>query len=361
MGKKSIFYFFMPILLSLIHCISHIQASSKTITIERKSVYPNKFDDYYFKPLVDMEIHNNKLYAVENFGHRLIIFDLNGEIQLDKVVSQSGQGPGDLNLPISLSVDQDEIAVKDSYGFSFFDVEGNFINKFRAYTQKSNFIFRRNNIYWVNFSPDDNHLIEIYSKQGERLSTFGNKYLKLNFDLFDSNRLGPYFIEDNVYSGNLMTDGEYIYFINSFFGRVDIFNYSGERIKNSYITDLFGDLGTKTIGENTKLWLTDGFTIKRDGIVYTYMLFLDAYLTGNTIYLLKNYWPPKADSGDDKVSILAIDKSTFILIKEYSFPRDKDDSISTCFAVLERDNIPTFFIFIRTLDGDIIAEYSEKT
>lgn len=360
MEKKRFFLMFVFSILSIILNSIYTQAASQIITIERKSFYPNKIDDYYFKPLVDMEIHNNKLYALENFGHRLIIFDIDEEIRLDKVVSQSGQGPGDLNLPISLSIDQNEIAVKDSYGFSFFDVEGRFISKFRAYTQKSNFIFRRNAIYWINFSPDDNHLIEIYSKQGERLSTFGNKYLKLNFDLFDSNRLGPYFIEDQVYSGNLMTDGEYIYFINSFFGRVDIFNYSGESIKNLYITDLFGDLGTMTISENTKLWLKNGFTIKSNGVVYTYMLFLDAYLSGNTIYLLKNYWPPKADAGDDKVSILAIDKSTFNLIKEYSFPRDKDDSITTCFAVLKRDNIPTFFIFIRTLDGDIIAEYREK-
>ena len=63
--------------------------------LQRISFYPKNADDYYFNPIIDMEILDDYVYGVENLSHKVIAFKIEfPQIKYDSDIGNHGQGPG---------------------------------------------------------------------------------------------------------------------------------------------------------------------------------------------------------------------------------------------------------------------------
>ena len=358
--KRKIFFYIFFFLFSF--TISLIFSAEKIIQLNKINYYPKKKNDYFFYPLPDLHtnIENNKiyLYAVENFGHKVLKFsiDKNLNLKLIKIIGRPGQGPGDLNLPVSISIDKGEIAVKDNIAFSFFNIEGKFLRKFKTFSGKESFFYLNNKIYWLNFNPEEKHLVEIRSNEGKKLKTFGKKFISLDFSIFKG--LSPFRVEDHVYEGNLLYHNGIILYVNRKFGDLIKFNIEGRELKRKNITGFFGNYGAKMRMKNNELWIERGLDLaKTKRRIPIYNIFKDAYICKNKLYLISRNWYPKlAEERVNKRVIIALDVNSLNFVKKYEFWMKKFDRIVS-FSIIEVNNKPVFFVQVRTEEGDYINVY----
>lgn len=337
-----------------------ISIQAEEIILIKKNVYPIDMDDYYFRPLVDLSIVDNHLFAVENFGHQVIKFSIKDDvIQLVKIIGKSGQGPGDLIFPTAISIFNKEILVKDNASFTFYDLDGNYINRFKSFIGKIPFFLTNNKIYWINFDPKDTHLIQVLSKTGETQSNFGKKLYSINFNKFKG--LGHSKIEKLVYDGYLFSNGNNIFYVNEKFGDIIVFDFNGNELGKKNISQEFGDNGRFILDTNIKIWLKEGFDLsKTDNFIPNKRILEDACLVDNRIYLLSSNWLPEKKSGESKMYIIALDPKSLQKVNEYTLQKSSEDSI-ICFAVKMEEGNPSFYFFIRSIaEGDVLALYKIK-
>lgn len=128
--------------------------------------------------------------------------NLKDDLKLEKIIGKSGEGPGDLNGPVSLSIWQEELVVRDQIGYSIYALEGNFKQRFRAFTSDISFVYLDNTIYTVNPHPEEHFLIEVYGKDGKKLFDFGDKLIRPRYEIFRG--LSPFAVINNVYQGSLL-------------------------------------------------------------------------------------------------------------------------------------------------------------
>lgn len=331
---------------------------AEDILLKKINYYPKKEDDYYFRPLNDLEIIDSTLYAVENFRHKIVKFTIdNDQIKYLKDIGRQGQGPGDLMRPSRLSISNDEIGIIDEFGFSFFSLEGNFLRRFPKVSRYNrDFVCHKDKIFWVNFKPQDRHLIEVYSKEGKRLFEFGNRNLKIDYSSFQGRN--PVYIETMLYEGYMLTDGKNIYYANPRFGELIKFSPEGKKLDEINVENLFGEMGRKALEENKRLYIEGGLNKIEDKRDYYYQyIFRDAYICNGKIFLLgSDVILGKGTS--EKVRIIALSLETLKVTKEYQFPLGQDQGIYK-FAVMEKERIPAFFISMHNEDGYLIAVYME--
>jgi len=333
------------------------QAFSQVRFLKKIDHYPKKNGDYFFQPLIDFQIKDNNLYAVENLSHKILKFSIDKELEHIKFIGMPGRGPGELKLPTGISIWNEEIVVKDSNAFSFFNLDGKFVKEFKTFSSKHEFVFVNGRIFWLNSNPEDNHLIEVYSQEGEKIFDFGNKFSSLNFSLFKG--LGPFEVEKIAYSGNLLSDNVYIYYINTTFGKLIKFKLDGSKVLETNIGNLFEHLGKKAIEMNNKIFIEEGLDIRGKGSYRYYLIFIDAYLFENEIYLADPGWTPGEETANEQVNFIVLDKNTLEVNRKYIIKKEKTDHI-ICFAITKKDNALTFFTSLRRDSRNFVAEYGEE-
>jgi hypothetical protein len=265
----------------LIFIPSHTSYAS-IVEMQQISYYPKNIGDRYFRPIVDLAIVDDKIYSIENMKHRAIAFQLEfPQINYAFDIGKFGQGPGDLQWPISLSIWNDEICIKESGFFSFFKTNGKFLSKFRIFSAHSTFIYIDNKIYWLNPDFKKDYLFEIYTKEGERLQTFGNKFLKTGIFTFQN----ASFIQTLLYEGNVFYYGKSIYYFNSRFGNYFIYSLDGKTLAEGDISIHFGERGEKIKKYNNERYIKQNKKIRKKGSGYPKsVIFEDAYLCKDKIY-----------------------------------------------------------------------------
>lgn len=122
---------------------------------------------------VDIDESNNFYLLNSKYGDIWKIDQSTGKLL--KKISNFGQGPGELNIPISFRVKNGIIFVSD-FGFGgikIFDLEGKLINEFRTHPAVGWLdVTDKNEIYVREADKDATPIIAIYDINGNRIKTF---------------------------------------------------------------------------------------------------------------------------------------------------------------------------------------------
>ncbi len=334
---------------------SHVFASSvfygDVTELKRILIYPKESQDYYFRPLVDLANLGSYLFAVENLRNRVIAFKLEyPKLTYAFDVGRPGQGTGDLMHPISLSIWNDEIAVKESGFFSIFDKNGKSLSKFRIFADSRAFVYQDNKIYWLNPNLEENHLIEVYQKAGERIFTMGTKFIKANSRAF----INPPRIEGLLYEGRLFSDGKTIIYFSSRFGKYFVFSLGGEALREGDINTIFGERGKKISKYNQDVYIER--TKKEDqhsGYPFP-LIFEDGCLHKDEIYFINSSIIQKTRP-KTIIELKIISLKSMNLLSEYIIEKDGVIRIDSL-EVIEINNEPYILLSISVMEQGYYLE-----
>jgi hypothetical protein len=279
------------------------------------SYYPKNDKDYYFRPICSLAAFGNIVYGVENLSNKVVAFKFDyPQIKFSFVLGKPGQGPGDLMYPIAISIWGDDIAIKEASAFSFFGYKGDFQSKFKIFSNNKSFFFQDNKIYWLNPSIKQNHLIEVYLKDGKRISTIGNKSIIPKVITDDPIKI------DSIYEGIIFPYGQSIYYLNSRFGYYCRYSLEGKVLAEGEISDTFGDRGTKVKKYNMAVYI-DHRKKAGDAGYPKPLIFEAASLYKDDLYFLGSRYTPEGAGRttlDLKIFNLASmsTRSDFVISKE---------------------------------------------
>ena len=332
---------------------------AETIELVRHDYYPKLDDDYFFRPIVDLIILNGSLFGVENFSHKVLMFSIKDDIELIKQIGGAGQAPGEFWLPSKISIWNADLLIRDNSNFSFFDRHGKFKKRFirPAYGGGSIFLYSHDKVFMLNPKIDESHFIDGYTKDGEKISEFGEKYLDIDLSKYQGFR--PSGIGRIVYEGILLSEDENIIYLNYKFGDIIKLNQSGDIVSKSNFSDYFGQHGKQVLRANKKIFIEEGVKLNRiDNFIPDNAVIDDAYLSSGKIYLIESEYTPGEKESKDRIRIIGLDKDSFEVIEEYVFNIDEENRIF-CLAVAQSQCRPIFYISMET-DDYIIAEYRIK-
>ncbi|MFX0141199.1 MAG: 6-bladed beta-propeller, partial [Candidatus Hodarchaeota archaeon] len=113
----------------LIFSIFFVDCSSENIKqiykfSKVKEIKLNFLDGEIIGKIFDLLEHDNKFYLVDNQSHKIWVTDQKG--QLLRTIGRKGQGPGDLNGPVSIALKGDTLLVleKENSRISLFNNSG---------------------------------------------------------------------------------------------------------------------------------------------------------------------------------------------------------------------------------------------
>ncbi len=249
-------------------------------------------DYLHFAKAIENTEHG--LFVVENLEGRVLRF--NEAFQLQATIGKPGEGPGELQYPAQLSVWGDSLVVRDQRGFSFFDIDGNFKSRFRIYSFVNSFVYVRGKIFAVLVAPRKPNYGYIFNEKGEMRGSFGKKFFSSERrsqlqEAYDSER---YFSD-----GRLLSDGQFIYYLNARFGRAAKFDLEGNQLEDKELNTGVNDpmivqknLDILENGRKNRQYASPQFEGRAKD---TYAVFLDAALVGEHIYLYGEKVFPRTD------------------------------------------------------------------
>lgn len=270
---------------------------------------------------------NGFIFLVENIpGNRLLQFSFNGELL--KSTPGIGFNPGELLYPTALAANKASIAVKDDRGISIFTKTLEFQNRFYFFGNILDICWLEDSLYVLRANPLSSRMIEIYNPEGKWLGEIGEKLFSLK-DL--SEDPSPFRREWRTYSGNLLTDGKRIYYLNSPFGIASVFEADGKKIGKWDLAPIFGEKAREIIEKNKKELIENKTKIEGSSYIQNRLLFDSACMKNGTIYLMIK---PESDlTGKSTTKILAVNPGDFSLIEELNVPL-RDDEIGFSFTAV---------------------------
>jgi len=350
---------YIPYLLLLSICIFNgFVFSTDTNWIIKKNEFRVGADEEGYTAIIDLELYEDKIILVENFtGHRLLKFSKNGD--LIKSMGKMGKEPGELASPIEMSIWENKIAVKDNAGLTLFNVDGSFIRRFNPFVNIVSFVYTNNKIFILTATPDKESLIDVFSPEGKFLNEFGEGFLKLDYSKYKS--MSPIHAKGKVYDGKLLSNGEYLYYLNSKFGNVLVFSMNGEKKREYNITSFFGEEGRQVVQNNKKLWLEEGIDLeKTGGNIPSRILFIDACMSRDKIYLLRRTVITLEEGYKIENDITVLDANSMQAIDIYKVKKSEDE-LALALFVEEYENEPVFHFTMRVKDkASIYAEYRRE-
>lgn len=189
-GKTIIFTVIILLLGSLNFCSKKTIIPKPLEVIEildfSKTTFDVSLNDLYSLPNSFSCDKDGKMYILDTQNHRVIKFDLKGNLlcQIGKI----GQGESDLYRPVGITVSENELYILNQYGSELkrFTTEGGFIFGFKleeGVKVSKSFIVIKNTIYVNQFKKENEEgiLLAAYSKDGRLLKTLGKGYKISNF------------------------------------------------------------------------------------------------------------------------------------------------------------------------------------
>lgn len=329
---------------------------AKTNILVEIDHFPKNDKEQMYKAYVDIEPYKDLFFIVENIpGFRLLAYKRTGEFRM--AMGKSGYKPEEFSSPMEMSIWGNEVFVKDNGGLSIYGVDGRFSRRVRPFIHIVSFVVVKDQIFILCGTPGQKKLIHVFSLTGKFLSGFGDEFATLDYSLYKS--MSPIHAKGSVYHGKLLSDGKYIYYLNSSFGRALAFTLEGRKIADKNIVGVFGEYGRTVAEANTTLWLKEGIDLKKTGgRIPERELFRDAYLCGGRIYILSKYWTPGDRSYKDKIFIL--DKYSFALLEEDLIQKAKDDSVMSLCVEEVQGNPVFYFTKARSEANTVIAVYGRE-
>jgi len=336
MKKNRLVFYVLSILI-----FQNIFILGKQLKLDREKIIIDYKNEGFFKAINDLEIYNSYLVIADFIGNKVLEYKYStNEAEFIRSIGQKGKGPGDIERPISISVDNNIISIKDQEFISFFDIEGNFVTKFRNFSSYIDFLYLDKKVYCVGITKNDN-LIDIYSIDGIRLNSFNKKYLKFDYEF---RKRSKFFIESRIYDGNILSDEEYIYFLNRRFGIIQKFNQHGDILLKKDMLPILGKNAKINADKNAKIFLKSEYNLSK---VPIYEVFRESKLVGNEVYILINILEKNKKN---KTEIISIDKNNLSLKSRYQLNLSEGEQIRQFTVKIEKDK-PIFIASIRSNDG----------
>lgn len=314
--------------------------------------------DYYFRPIISLQMKDNLIYGVENMSNKIDIFKFdNLNIEFIKNIGRPGQGPGDLQYPMSLSIQEDVIVIKENTYFSFFNTQGGYIRKIKTFSPSTVFFYNEKSIYWLNSNWKENHLIERYAESGERLSTLGDKKEILNYLISkDEVKLE----KNSIFDGSLFNYNNSILYINKRFGKFIIFSFEGTILDKGDINSIFGDRGEKQKKYNYDVFVSGKAKPTQPPPYPTADIYEHAYLDSGKVYFIYSNIEKMNEDRITNIDIKILNMSNKSLVKEYSIKKNHICRING-FAVLNNDNDEYLVLSYTILEeGNYLDIYSNN-
>ena len=335
---------------------------SLTLSAETKWLVKEKYfrigeDEQGYRALTDLEITKQGIIIVENIpGHRILTYLKDGKLM--KSMSKQGKEPGELFCPVEMSLWKDEIVVKDNSGLSIFKTDATFVRRFNPFVNIVSFVYIKDKIYLLTATPDKKSLIDVFTPEGEYLFDFGEGFFELDYSKYK--HMSPIHAKGSVYDGKLLSDGEYLYYLSSKFGKILVFSLKGERSAEYNITSILGEKAEQFVKDNTKIWLEEGIDLKKTkGRIPSNRIFKDAYLCEDRIYLLTEKFIRLKEGYKWENEIKVVDKKSFHLIDSFKVKKNNDEEVLA--LVMEKDNEPIFHFTMRVRNkASIYAEYRRE-
>lgn len=349
---------FLFILLLLLGSTSFISGDQGDL-IRTELIIENK-DETYFKSIADLEVYKDFLFILDNDYARVLQFIIdNNKLKFIRSYGRFGQGPGDIERPMEISIWNDILSVKDQLGISFFDLNGSFMKRFRLFSPMLSFLFRDNRIYYATSNPQKNDLIEVYSTEGKRLFTFAEKenFFKINYNIHKGMR--PVTTELTIFDCILLSDEEFIYCMNRRFGTITKFTISGEKISATNIIPQLGKNEQSKANENTTLFLKKGYDLSAaKGEIPEYYIFRDAKIINNYIYILVDSHNILSKRLTSIVEIKKIDKQNLKVVSTHKSVLPDDEKLFIFHLAVKIDNKdPSYFVEVLADEGFKIYKF----
>lgn len=339
----------------LIVVLISIPAAAGNTQLKMVRYFPKEGSGLDFKSVPDIEITEDEVFLLENFpGHRVARFSKDGTFK--NFLGKAGLKPGELVAAISLSIQDDRVAVKDDQGITFFKKDGTLIRRIRPFANIIDFQYIRDKIYCAGAMPDSATLVQVFDTQGKLLREFGEKPAAPDHSILKGMRV--FGSEHLANDGRLLTDGRFLYFLNSTFGLVKKYSLEGLLSAEYDISGVFGEEGKEAIAGNTKLWLEEGIDLKEtEGRIPTRSLFEDAYLNKDDVYLLTRKIIQLEKEYKSESKLMVLDKKTFILKDIYPIQTDGHMTVAAV-SVEKQDGEPVFYFSAWVKDkSSVVAEF----
>ena len=284
--------------------------------LTRNDLFFDCGEEDYLAYVKDIQYTESGIYAVENIKGRVLKFDHSLKMQLQ--IGSQGEGPGELSQPYLLSVYKDRVAVLDRRGITFFDSNGKYLHRFGVSSYVTTFVYVDGKIYIIQPGRKE-YAGLILTEEGEEVGSFGRKpfykdgtpEMRRNYDA------------DRYFSdGEILTDGTYIYYLNSRFGQIEKFTLHGKMVVSGRLS--LGPNYANILAEN-KSMLQKGrvakkvVTEKYSGMVKnSFGIFKHAVLVGSHIYLIGELVYPMSKRFVDYqyLPIRVVDTETLSRIQE---------------------------------------------
>lgn len=296
--------------------------------------YPKEWHNVYFKTIPNLAIDEiGNIYAVDN---RIQIF-YKIDVILDeaKAFSHPGEGPGELRHPTNISISGDKIFIKDDIGINIFHTDGSFINRFRVFTPIISFAADNQYVYVASTGGDK--LIKIYTFQGKRLASFGEKY-HIPPGIYEG--WPDSFIEEVLNKGKILIGKKHIYFVSYLFSELYQYDRRGNLVKKMIIEE-----DTHKVKESKKYYLSQGQkrTSGKGGFRFyknTYLIRGACAFDGRLFFLQEG----STEGSTRKMKILEIREKDMIKVKSYIFKIGTGDAIED-FCIGGSNMISPYFYF----------------
>ena len=201
-------------------------------------------------------------------------------------------------------------------------------------------------------------IIDVYSIEGKRLQSFGEKQKIIKFDYGVVKGMLPSTTELTIFDGVLLPDKDYIYYLNHRFGTLVKFSTSGDKVFETNITSLFGKNELAKLTENKKLFLENGYdSFAKDRSIPRYSVFRSAKIAGDNIVILLDQWNYLESKLDSFIEIKVINKNDLKIVSTYHAAVSKDERLLN-FSVNMEKELPIFFILFTTEDGYKVYKYT---
>lgn len=344
--------FFPPLFFALLS----LSVSAQSIPLKKGNFYPQNSTDQAVRSVADMADLNNHLYVVVSLNHKVLSFALDNGIRLTGEFGKHGQGPGEFNRPTRISVCENEFLIKDEAGYTYLNANGDFLGKLAlpSYDFGSICAYAYYLVLMVNFQMNEKHLIDVYSKDGRKISQIGEKFITYDTSKYEG--FSPVRIGNSIYSGSLLIEEEFVYYLNFKLGYILKYRVDGTKIAESNFNELFGLHGKKVYEFNKKTFLDAGVKLSHaNRRIPDYGIIEDAYIQSGILYLLESEFIPGSSQRKETIRIIALKVSTLELLVEYELAKAANQR-ATCFSVIQLQDEPVFYV---CLDGENlqIVEY----
>jgi hypothetical protein len=344
------------VLLALLLLMIYQQVFPQQRLLTVKKYYLPGEDTPFFKRGNDIEVIDDIIFVLENINHHILTYSINSKDELifKGFLAEKGQGPGDLVLPMEMSIWDDKVAVIDGTALSFFSKQGKFLNKFRFFDKRVSFVYTANKIYLANSNPGSLFLINVYSTDGEKLFQCGENLLPVKDE--QDKKLRPGFMKSIFYMGKLVPDGKQVFYFNNPFGKVFVFDLDGKIIKTKDIVPYFDPGLSSEIQESYSRLQKNGIKREKDGSirVVTPTFFKDVYLCNDKIYILNSLRESRINP---HIKIRVLDKNSLELLTTLLIKKNSDEERIRSIAVKEVKGNPVIFAAMQTEEGSVIAKF----